>query len=213
MTHAYDKIYLEDAMNNMGDLFDYVANDCKMDKDQFLGLFINSGFADAFGRGEARVIVGLSGAELAQEVLRKTGYQIHAPQPSIRLDRTADYWCGWILAYYQWATGYSFRLISTFISLAEIELLYPVLHEAPEFKFVDVMQQRLSNHSPQTNLQRLRKAAGMTQAKLAERSGVTLRSIQLYEQRQKDINKAQALTLSQLARALGCQIGDLFEPQ
>ena len=117
------------------------------------------------------------------------------------------------LAYYQRATGYSFRLISTWISLAEIELLYPVLHEAPEFKFVGVMQQRfMSRHSP-TNLQRLRKAADMTQAKLSERSGVTLRSIQLYEQRQKDINKAQALTLSQLAKALGCQIGDLLELQ
>ena len=70
----------------------------------------------------------------------------------------------------------------------------------------------MSRHSP-TNLQRLRKAADMTQAKLSERFVVTLRSIQLYEQRQKDINKAQALTLSQLAKALGCQIGDLLEPQ
>lgn len=45
----------------------------------------------------------------------------------------------------------------------------------------------------------------------AGRSGVSLRMIQIYEQRNKDINKAGALSLSRLARALGCEIDDLLE--
>ena len=44
-----------------------------------------------------------------------------------------------------------------------------------------------------------------------EMSGVSLRSIQMYEQRNKDINKAQAESLYCLAKALGCTMEDLLE--
>ena len=33
MIHAYDEMYLDTAMNNLGEAFDYVANTLKMDKD------------------------------------------------------------------------------------------------------------------------------------------------------------------------------------
>ena len=49
------------------------------------------------------------------------------------------------------------------------------------------------------------------QAKLAKLSGVTLRSIQMYEQRRKDINKACAETLYSISKVLGCTIEDLIE--
>ena len=62
-----------------------------------------------------------------------------------------------------------------------------------------------------TNLQRIRKAIGLTQTELANKTGVELRSIQMYEQRKNDINKAQADTLLKLARFLGCNIEDLLE--
>ena len=55
----------------------------------------------------------------------------------------------------------------------------------------------------ETNLKQLRK--------LAEASGVPLRTIQQYEQRQKSINKAQAQYLIMLARALYCNAEDLIE--
>jgi len=35
--------------------------------------------------------------------------------------------------------------------------------------------------------------------------------IQLYEQRNKDINKAQAITLFKIARVLSCAVVDLLE--
>jgi len=46
---------------------------------------------------------------------------------------------------------------------------------------------------------------------LAERSGVSIRSIQMYEQRNKNINKASADTMYRLAKALGCTMEDLIE--
>lgn len=63
-----------------------------------------------------------------------------------------------------------------------------------------------------SNLKDIREAAGLSQAKLAAAAGVNARMIQHYEQGFKDINKAQALTIYRLARALGCQMEDLIEP-
>ena len=51
----------------------------------------------------------------------------------------------------------------------------------------------------------------LTQKELADASGVPIRTIQQYEQRQKDINKAQAKYLVMLARILCCDMEDLLE--
>ena len=52
---------------------------------------------------------------------------------------------------------------------------------------------------------------GISQAELAKRSGVSLRSIQMYEQRNKDINKASVDTIYSIAKVLGCTMEDLVE--
>lgn len=67
------------------------------------------------------------------------------------------------------------------------------------------------NANPETNLKRIRTTYGCSQKKLAEMSGVSLRSIQMYEQRNKDINKAQSDSLYRLAKVLGCTMEDLLE--
>ena len=66
-------------------------------------------------------------------------------------------------------------------------------------------------HFAETNLKRIRTAYGCSQAELAKKSGVGLRSIQLYEQRQKDINKASAESLYRISKVLGCAMEDLLE--
>lgn len=62
-----------------------------------------------------------------------------------------------------------------------------------------------------TKLKRIRTAKGYSQKQLAEISGVSLRSIQMYEQRRKDINKAQSDSLFHLAKVLGRKMEDLLE--
>ena len=64
---------------------------------------------------------------------------------------------------------------------------------------------------PETNLKAMRTLAGLSQSELAVQADVPVRTIQQYEQRQKDINKAQAETLLRLARALNCNVEDLME--
>ena len=62
-----------------------------------------------------------------------------------------------------------------------------------------------------TNLKRIREERGLTQKELAERSKVSLRMIQYYELGYKDINKAEALTVYTLSKALKCKVADLLE--
>lgn len=63
----------------------------------------------------------------------------------------------------------------------------------------------------ETKLQRLRVARGLSQAELAKLSGITKRMIQLYEQRQQNIDGAKLPTLCSLSAVLGCKIEDLLE--
>ena len=55
------------------------------------------------------------------------------------------------------------------------------------------------------------KAGGLSQSELARASGVNKRSIQMYEQQENDIDKAQAHTVYKLARVIGCNVEDLLE--
>lgn len=211
MIHAYDNQYLDDAMKCLGEAMDYAANGCQMHMDRFLELFIGTGYADQFAAGVPKVVSGLSGTELVMDVLTKSGMNIAFPEAQIDYDYSPQYWCGWILAYYQWYTGRSFKEIQKHITMQEIEKLYPTLHEASEMKFVDIVNRMIRKKDLPTRLQTQRKIAGYSQRELAEKVGVNLRTLQQYEIRAKDINKAAGATLLALAKVLGCRVEDLLE--
>ena len=80
-----------------------------------------------------------------------------------------------------------------------------------EEKFIDVANSLLEHKKLPTKLQTIRKATGLSQKELAEKSSVNLRMIQQYEQRAKNINKATGSHLFALAQALGCKMDDLLE--
>lgn len=61
------------------------------------------------------------------------------------------------------------------------------------------------------NLKELRQKAGLTQAQLADKSGVNLSMIQFYEQGFKDLSKAAFETGLRIAEALECDPRDLIQ--
>ena len=211
MTHAYDERYLDDAMRNLGEAADYAVNACKMSLQKFFDLFVATGFAAQFGNGVPKIISGLSGTELVHEIILKSGIERELPEVQAEYNYSPEYWCGWIIAYYQWRAGRTFKDIFQNISAREIEKLYPTLHEAAEEKFVDVVNSIIERKITTTKLQELRKNIGYSQRELAEKSGVNLRTLQQYELKAKDINKAAATTLLALSKTLGCRIEDLLE--
>ena len=77
--------------------------------------------------------------------------------------------------------------------------------------FVDKMNELYNNAKPETNLKIYRKRANLSQKELAELADIPVRMIQHYEQRQKNINKAQVEYLVKLSRVLNCNIEELLE--
>ena len=87
-----------------------------------------------------------------------------------------EYWTGWALAYYQWATGRSFSNINQFVRIGDIRALYHPYHEMDIRQFCDHLDAIASNQQPATNLQTKRLSAGLSQAKLAQAAGVPVRT-------------------------------------
>lgn len=133
-----------------------------------------------------------------------------APQaPMVELGRSPQYWCGFVLAYYQWYTGLSFKKIQDKLPPSKILALYHPLHEASLEKFVEVANSIVLQK--ETYLEEYRKYAKLSQKELASRSGVPLKMIQLYEQRKVNINDAPAHHLLRFSRILSFTIEDLIE--
>ena len=211
MIHAYDKVYLDKARTALGRMLDFAVYDLKYDIEDFFDLFLSSGIAKRFEEGDFLLLAGMSGVELAYEVLSASDKIGERIKPVYSIDRSEEYWTGWALAYYQWETGLKFEDIVEHIAIKEIQALYSPYHEMDIRQFVDKMNELYKLSKPETNLKVQRKKAGLNQRELSELSGVPLRTIQQYEQQQKNINKAQVEYLIALSKALCCDIDDLIE--
>ena len=211
MIRAYDRVYLDKARTALGRMLDFAVYDLKYDIAEFFHLFIKSGVAERFETGDFAVIVGMSGVELAYEVLEQSGVERERMKPNYTVNRSEEFWVGWALAYYQWETSMSFAEIVRYVPIKDIIALYSPYHEMDIRQFVDKVNAMYKAAKPETNLKLLRQKAGLSQRELAEMSGVPMRTIQQYEQRQKNINKAKAEYLVMVAKVLCCPVDDLIE--
>jgi len=211
MTHAYQEIYLSKAQSVLGDAFDYALNVCNLSSSDFVKLFVASSVSKRMENGEPAYLAGKSGIEIVVEIIAETMGKELPIEPHEHFGRSREYWIGWAVAYYQWYSGRKYSDIFKVVSFEVLQKMYYTLHEADISKFVDIVDARMKDYFPETNLKRIRTAYGCTQAELAQRSNVSLRSIQMYEQRNKDINKASVDTVYRLAKVLGCTIEDLIE--
>ena len=210
-TRAYQETYLSKAQSALGDAFDYAICTCHIPGSDFIKLFTVSSVSRRMENGEPAYLAGKSGIEIAADVLlESTGRQPEA-KPQEHFRRSREYWIGWAVCYYQWFSARSYSDIFKVLSYEDLSNIYYTLHEADITKFVAIADEKIREHFKDTNLKRIRSSYGCTQAELAKRSGVTLRSIQMYEQRNKDINKASADALYRISRVLGCSMESLLE--
>ena len=211
MTRTYQEIYLNKAQGALGDAFDYAINACHISGSVFVKLFAASSVSKRMENGEPAYLAGKSGIEIAADVLLETTGKQPDTTPQEHFGRSPEYWIGWAVCYYQWFSARSYSDIFQVLPFDDLKRMYYTLHEADITKFVDIADEKMAEHFKETNLKRYRSAYGCSQSELAKRSGVTLRSIQMYEQRNKDINKASALSLYRISRVLGCSIENLLE--
>lgn len=211
MIHAYDKVYLEKARTSLARMLDFAVYDLKYDIEDFFVMFISSGIAARFEKGDFQIIAGKSGVELAYDVAEISGEDKRSIKPKYTANRSEEYWTGWALAYFQWETGLPFAEIVKFVPIRVVLSLYNPYHEMDIRQFADKMTELYKSAKQDTNLKIIRTKLNLTQKELSDISGVPVRTIQQYEQRQKNINKAQTEYLVMLSKALSCKVEDLLE--
>lgn len=208
--HAYDELYIESAQNIMGHMFDFAINEVGMEPDDYARIYAISPIAKQMERGNPTYVAGKTGPEIVRLVIENARYNVQLPEDVMYMDKSPEYWAGWALAYYQWLRNVRFMHILKAIPFSELLKMYPVFHEMDITKFIYEMDNRLQKYYPDTALKRYRIRAGLSQKELAEKAGVPIRQIQLFEQRQRDIRKSQAVTVLQLSMTLGCEMKDLL---
>ncbi len=207
---SYDDKYLDSVATNLGTMFEYAVS-YGYSPNVFWNVFASSEVAKQIEKGNPRFLVGYSAIDLLYQVVNGNMQGGDLLKISPFFNRSRFYWAGWALAQYQNYKNISFFDINKAFPIERVLKLYDTLHEADITKFFDVANDYIGKSKKDTNLKRIRTAAGLSQKQLSEISEVSIRNIQMYEQRHNDINKAQADILYRLSKALGCTMEDLFE--
>ncbi len=206
---AYDPLYLHSAQTVLGGALEYAVYALGWDLSAFYGIFLATA-ADDFGGGEADLLAGCSGAELACRILQRAGMSADPGCKMSGMDFSEEYWAGWTVAYCQWKLDTTFHVIERCISIGEVREMYYPYHEMDPDSFAEYLESRIREKQKKTALARFRAYASLSQSQLAARSEVPVRTIQQYEQRQKDLSRAGAEQVNRLARALSVSTESLL---
>lgn len=215
MIHAYDESYLNCARQSLALMLDFAVYGLDMELGNFYQRFLDSAWSNKFAAGDSRTLAGMSGIELGMKVMgiddssEENWEKIKTYEEGMHAG-SREYWTGWALAYFQWESGMSFQQIEQVIMIEDIRSMYSPYHEMDIQKFCDRMMAYVKLMNKNQSLKRYRQYRNLSQSQLASLSGVPVRTIQQYEQGQKDINHCSAETLNRLSKALYCKMEDLL---
>ena len=212
MIHAYDESYLVHSTRVLGWMLDSAVNLFGKKAEAFWRLFISTGYAERFGKGESRLLAGMTGYDLARAVLDDAKVKYRPVPPSEVTDLSCEYWAGWALAHYQWRTALSFAEIDAFAPIQEVIACYSPYHEMDVQRFCEHLDGLYRAAHPESRLKAAREMRGMTQEELAAAANVPIRMLQHYEQRVKSLTKAAFDTVFRLANALHVPPQSIVEP-
>ena len=208
---AYEEMYLNSSTRVLGNAFDYAINGLDMNIDEFAVRFVVSDVSKQFAKGNPKYIAGMNGFELDIHILKLQEEVLSLPEYEEYVDKSPEYWCGYVLAYYQWYSDESFSRILDATNASEIIAMYDKFHEMDLMHTVEALDANMKKRFPETRLASIRKMLSISQSELAARSGVSVRQIQLFEQRQRDINSAKLSTIYSISKVLGCRVEELVE--
>ncbi|MCD8285749.1 MAG: helix-turn-helix transcriptional regulator [Clostridia bacterium] len=189
--------------------FDYAMQDLELDPEEFIAAFCKSRYVKEIENRNQTFLCGMAGSEFCRLILNEASIPFN-PVQYMPLDRRTQYWwAGDMIAYYQYHSGVSFAYIFSFVSITEILRMYTVYHEMSISQFMDRMDSLAKSHP--SRLAEMRKRRQLSQSELAYASTVPVKTIQAYEQKRKDINKAEAVTVLKLADTLSCSTREILE--
>lgn len=141
MTRAYNKLYLESAQDVLGHAFDWACNTCGENVVLFCEMFAKSRISSLFEIGYPRYVTGCNGAELVNFVREDLGLPEYECPYEFYMDKSPEYWVGWVLAYFQWRYGVTFKEILQRIPVEKIMALYPTGHEQDIRSVADTLKE------------------------------------------------------------------------
>ena len=189
--------------------FDYAMNSLKIKPDIFVNIFINSKAINKIKIMHPGYFFGMSGIEICQNILDEANIKYDKSIEYESIDRNIYYWLGDSLAYYAFNKNYRYKYVFSFVSIESLLKMYDKYHEIDISYFVNKLDE-YRKLSP-SKLKNIRENRRLSQNDLSLYSMVSLRTIRAYEQKQKDINKAEVMTVLKLAHTLNCSIDDILE--
>jgi DNA-binding XRE family transcriptional regulator len=171
-------------------------------------MFIESDVSHHFEIGNVSYIAGQSGVELAYKVLSEIDNMTSFPDALWREERSDIFWCGWILAYYQWYSNQSFHKIWEYVSIRQLLKLYPTFHEADISKTIQILD-TMKHSIPKNKVSTLRLIKGMTQVELANKAKMSVSQLQRLEYGERKVENLSLKTALRLADALNVRVEEL----
>lgn len=209
MIHAYNASYTLLARKKLAIFLDYSVNALKIDIKDAWDTFLDSLICKRFMKGDPFILAGRSGIELTYDILN-LNLDDYVELPPTE-GRSEEYWLGYYLAYFQWETNVNFCTLNEYVSIDEILSMYHPYHEMDVTSFVDELIRRLNERKGHTNLEIIRHKREMTRKELSIVAGVSVRTIERYEQGLIDINSAGVEAILSLSQALFVSPLELLE--
>lgn len=139
---GYDEVYLDSTQDILGQAFDWVVNSCEDDLTLFADRFASSPIGHLFEEGCPKYVAGVNGAELANAVMESLSLPPYPNEPEFWLDKSPEYWVGWMLAYYQWRRKVHFASILQHLPISVFMSLYNFGHEMDEVQVAEILDAR-----------------------------------------------------------------------
>ena len=198
-----------DAMDALADVFAILIDQLSLDPDLSVSMFLSSGLAHLVETRSTAVVRGMTGAEQAAWLLERCGYGALEEVDVVSAFSNPS-WFGRNVAFCQSKSGISFARIFDSVSYEEITSLRFGREDWDEEQIYGLITQALHESQPASRLAQKRKSRHMTQMQLASSAGISVRTLQQYEQGSKNFDHAALSTVCSIARVLGCRAEDLL---
>lgn len=222
---AYNINYQSHVQRNIGAMLDCGVNTLEFGMRDFYNMFLACEMSDRLNRGDSYTVCTLGGVELAEYVVctamnnskyihvRKASDPAYNQQLSDAIINvnSAEYWTGKVLVAYAREKNLSYDELDRLIPIEQIYELYHDYKDADDLMINIKLDEMMKESSKTSKIKARREMMGISQAELAKRADISVRTLQQYEQKRKNINNAAAITLVNICNVLHCDVRDLME--
>ena len=206
-----DGVYTQEIAERVSCVFEILINEAHLSESDASFGFIASGVARELQCQNVAYAQGMSGLELAILCAKPLGIDLSAIEV-VASQWSPEGWAGRMLALFQIQTGCTYEGVFRLMGFDELRDLYFSHEEDTPEEFCNFLSKMLKQrHVPGSRLKKLRTEAGFTQSQLACKAGLSLRSVQQYEQGIVSINNAAAGCLYKMSMVLQCPMEDLLD--